>query len=147
VGKIAVRVVGVVDRTDSERQEQAAVELGRLGERKAVQIPQQPEADKECTFASQGAAVAVALAETAPAVRVAVVAVVAAAAAAVVVVAAVAVAAAIGSFVSHHSRNWHTEQTAQAEGAVVRAPVLGRAQMAIEDCRPAAVEAELPPPL
>jgi hypothetical protein len=154
VGKIAVLVVGVVDRTDSERQEQVAVELARLGERRAVQIPRQPEADKECTVASQGVAVAVALAETAPAVHVAaaVAVVVVAAAAVVVVVAAVVVVvaaavAAIGSFVSHHSRNWHTGQTAQVEGAVVRAPVLGRAQMAIEDCRPAALEAELLPPL
>ena len=138
--KIAVLAVGVVDHTDSELQEGAAVESGLLGERKAVQIPQLPEADKGCTVASQGAAVAVA--ETAPAVHVAVAA--AAAAAAVVVVAVVvAAAAASGSFVNHHSHNWHTKQTAQAEGAGVRAPVLGRAQTAIEDCTSAVVEAEL----
>jgi hypothetical protein len=45
--------------------------------------------------------------------------------------------------VNHHSHNWHTKQTAQVEGAVVRAPVLGPAQTAIEDCTPAVVEAEL----
>ena len=138
--KIAVLAVGVVDHTDSELQEGAAVELGLLGEHKAVQIPQLPEADKGCTVASQGAAVAVAVAETAPAVHVAVAVAAAAAAAAVVVVAA---AAASGSFVNHHSHNWHTKQTVQAEGAVVRAPALGRAQTAIEDCTPAVVEAEL----
>jgi hypothetical protein len=136
VEKIAVLAVGVVDHTDSELQEGVAVELGRLGERTAVQIPQLPEADKGCTVASQGAAVAVAVAETAPVVHVAV--------AAAVVAAAVA---ASGSFVNHHSHNWHTKQTAQAEDAVVRAPVLGQVQTAIEDCTSAVVEAELLLPL
>jgi hypothetical protein len=137
VGKIAVQAVGAVDHTDSERQEEAAVESERLGGHRAVHIPQQPEADKECKVASQEAAAVVAVAGTEPVVHVA-------ADAVVVVVAAAAAAAAIESFASHHSHNWHTEQTAQAEGAVVKAPVLGRVQMAIEDCTSAAVEAELP---
>jgi hypothetical protein len=144
VEKIAVLAVGVVDHTNSELQEGVAVELGRLGERTAVQIPQLPEADKGCTVASQGAAVAVAVAETAPVVHVAVAAVAAVAVAAAVVAAAVA---ASGSFVNHHSHNWHTKQTAQAEDAVVRAPVLGQVQTAIEDCTSAVVEAELLLPL
>ena len=121
------------------------MELGRVGERKVVQILQQPEVDKECTVVSQGVAVGVAEVETAPAVHVAA----AAAAAAVVVVAAAAAAdvAAIGSFVSRHSHNSHTEQTALVEGAVVRARVLGPAQMAIVDYMLAAVEVELLLPL
>jgi hypothetical protein len=117
------------------------VELGRVGECKVVQILQQPEVDKECTVVSQGVAVGVAEVETAPAVHVA------AAAAVVVVVAAAVAAAAIGSFVSRHSHNSHTEQTALVEGAVVRARVLGPAQMAIVDYMPAAVEVELLLPL
>ncbi len=119
------------------------MELGRVGERKVVQILQRPEVDKECTAVSQGVAVGVAEVETAPAVHVAA----AAAAAAAVVVAAAAAVAAIGSFVSRHSHNSHTEQTALVEGAVVRARVLGPAQMAIVDYMPAAVEVELLLPL
>ena len=124
------------------------MELGRVGERKVGQILQQPEVDKVCTVVSQGVVVGVAEVETAPAVHVA------AAAAAAVVVVAVAVAAAaaadvaaIGSFVSRHSHNSHTEQTALVEGAVVRARVLGPAQMAIVDYMSAAVEVELLLPL
>ena len=129
--KIDALVAGIVDRTDSERQEQAAVELEQPGEHKVVQILQQPAADTECTVVSQGVAVVVAVAERAPAEHVA---------AAVAVVDAAA-AVATGSFVSHHSHSLHTEQTAQVEGGVVR--VLVPAQMAIVDYTPAAVEAEL----
>ena len=134
--KIDAVAAGVVDRTDSERQGQAAVELEQLGEHKVVQILQQPAADTECTVVSQGVAVVVAVAESAPAVHVA-----AAAAGVADVVVVAAAAAATGSFVSHHSHSLHTEQTAQVEGGVVRALV--PAQMAIVDYTPAAVEAEL----
>ena len=134
VEKIDALAAGVVDRTDSERQEQAAVELEQPGEHKVVQILQRPAADTECTVVSQGVVVVVAVAERAPAEHVA-----AAAVAAAVVDAAAAVAT--GSFVSHHTHSLHTEQTAQVEGGVVRALV--PAQMAIVDYTPAAAEAEL----
>ena len=137
--RIAALAAGVADRTDSERQGDAAVELERLEEHKVVQILQQPGADTGCTVVWQGVALVVAMAETALVVRVAVAVAVAAAAAAVVVAAA---AAAIESFASHHSHSLHTERTAQAEGGVVRALVPAPAQMAIVDYT-AAVEVEL----
>jgi len=130
VGKTAVLAVGVVDHTDSEQQEPAAVELARVGEHMAAQILQRPEADKECMVGLQGVAVAVAVAETAPAVHVA------------VAVAAVAVAAAIGSFVSHHNHNLRTKQIALVEGAVVRGQAVGPGQLATVGCTLAALEAD-----
>jgi hypothetical protein len=131
--KTVVLVVGVVDHTDFEQQEPAAVELVLLGEHMAAHILQRPEADKGCIVGSQGVVVVVAVAETEPAVRVAVAV---AAAAAVVVVAT-------GSFVSHHNHNLHTEQIAPVEDAVVRGLALVPAQMATVGCTLAALEADL----
>ena len=107
------------------------MELGLLGEHMVAQIQQRLEADKGCIAASQGVAVAVAVAESAPVVHVA--------AAAAVVVAA----AAIGNFVSHHNHNLHTEQIAPVEGAVAKVPGLGPAQMATVGCKLAALGAGL----
>ena len=147
VGNTAVLAVGVVDHTDSEQQELAAVELELVGEHMAVQILQRPEADKECMVGLQGVAVEVAVAETAPAVHVAVVVAVvvadAAAAAAAVAAVAVAVAVAIGSFVSHHNHNLRTKQIAPVEGAVVRGQAVGPGQLATEGCTLAAPGADL----
>jgi hypothetical protein len=134
VGKIAVLVVGVVDHTGFELQEQVEVELAQLGEHMAAQILRRPEADKEYTVELQGVvvvvAVAVAVAETAPAVHVA-------------VAVAVAAAAAIGSFVNHHNHNLRTKQIAPVEGAVVNVQVQGPGQMATVGCTLAALEADL----
>ena len=109
------------------------MESALLGEYKAVQILQRPEADKGCTVALQGVAVAVAVAEIAPAVH--------------VVVAAVAAVAAIGNFASPHIRSLHTRQTVQVEGAVARALALAQVPMATADCTPAALGAGLQPQL
>jgi hypothetical protein len=132
VGKTAVLAVGVVDHTDSEQQEPAAVELARVGEHMVARILQRPEADKECMVGQQGVVVAVVVADTAPVVHVAV---------AVAVVAAAAVA--IGSFVSHHNRNLRTKQIVLVEGAVVRVQALALAHLATVGCTLAALEADL----
>jgi len=129
VGKTAVLVVGVVDHTDFEQQEQAEVELAQLGEHMAAQILQRPGADKEDTVGRRGVVVALVVAETAPVVHVA--------------VAVAAAAAAIGSFVSHHNRSLRTKQTAPVEGAVVRVQALGPGQMTTVGCILAALEADL----
>jgi len=125
VGKTAVLAVEVVDHTDSEQQERAAVELARLGEHMAVQILQRPEADKECMVGLQGVVVVVAVADTAPVVHV-----------------AVAAAVAIGSFVSHHNHNLRTKQIAPVEGGVVRVQALGPGQLATVGYTLAALEAD-----
>jgi hypothetical protein len=143
VGNTAVLAVGVVDHTDSEQQELAALELARVGEHMAAQILQRPGADKECMVGLQGAAVAVAVVETAPAVRVAVAVAAAAAVVVVAAAAAAAAAAAIGSFVSHHNHNLRTKQIAPAEGAVVRGRAVGPGQLATVGCTLAALEADL----
>ena len=127
----AVLAVGVVDHTDSEQQEPAAVELARLGEHMAAHILQRPEADKGCMVGLQGVVVAVAVAETALAVHVA------------VAVAAVAAAVAIGSFVNRHNHNLRTKQIALVEGAVVRVQAVGPGQLATVGCTLAALEADL----
>ena len=129
----AVLVVAAVDHTYFEQQELAAVELGLIVERMAVQIQQRPEVDKGCIAASQG--VEVAVAERAPVAHVAVAVAVAAAAA--------VVAAAIGNFVSHRNHNLHTEQIALVEGAEVRALAVGLALMATVGCNLVALEAGL----
>ena len=135
VGKTAVLAVGVVDRTDSEQQEPAAVELVWVGGHMAAQILQRPEADKEYMVGLQGVVAAVAVVETTPVVRVA--------AAVVDAVVAAAAAAAIGSFVSPHNHNLRTKQIAPAEGAVVRVQALGQEQLATVGCTLAALEVDL----
>lgn len=134
VGKTAVLAVGVVDRTNSERQEPAAVELVWVGGHMAVQILQRPEADKEYMVGLQGVVAAVAVVETTPVVRVAVAGVDAVAAAA---------AAAIGSSVSPHNHSLRTKQIAQVEGVAVRVQALGQGQLATVGCTLAALEADL----
>ena len=128
-GKTAVLAVEVVDHTDSEQQERAAVELARVGEHMAVQILQRPEADKECMVGLQGVVVVVAVADTAPVVH-------------VVVAVAVAAAVAIGSFVSHHNHNLRTTQIAPVEDGVVRVQALGPGQWATVGYTLAALEAD-----
>ena len=135
VGKTAVLAVGVVDRTDSEQQEPAAVESVWVGGHMAAQILQRPEADKEYMVGLQGVVAAVAVVETTPVVRVA--------AAVVDVVVAAAAAAAIGSFVSPHNHNLRTKQIAPAEDAVVRVQALGQEQLATVGCTLAALEVDL----
>lgn len=129
VGKTAVLVVGVVDHTDFEQQEQAEAELAPLGKRMAALIPQRPGADEEYRVGRRGVVVALAVAETAPVVHVA------------VAVAAVA----IGSIVGQHNRSLRTKQIAPVEGAAVRAQALGPGpgQMATVGCTLAALEADL----
>jgi hypothetical protein len=139
VGKTAGLAVGVVDHTDYEQQEPAAVELARVEVHIAAQILQRPEADKECIVGQQGVVVAVAVADTAPVVHVVAVAV----AVVAVAVAAAAAAVAIGSFVSHHNHNLRTEQIAPVEGAVVRVLALALAQLATVGCTLVALEADL----
>ena len=111
------------------------MESALLGERKAVQILQRPEADKGCTVALPGVVEAVAVVETAPVGHVAV---------AVAVVVAVA-AVAIENFASPHIHSLHTRQTVQVEGAVVRALALAEVPTATADCTPAALGADLQP--
>ena len=99
-----------------------------LGEHKVVQILPRPEADTECTVASQVVAGAAAEVETSPVAHAA-----AAAAAVVVADAAVLAAAAIENSASLHSHSSHTRPTVQAEDVAAGAPGLAVVQTATVD--------------